>query len=405
MTKTMKRVLLSAAVLPLVAGGLAGCSASGITQAAQMVDKARKVQKTAERVEQVTGQDMGLLSDPLGTKARAEAAQAAVVADSQAALVNAAPISSAPMPVTEMRKTSGKTKTLTMRPKLAVAGYNVAAFTEGKVSGTAGTGILNRTNYGARSTMELTATGIDAAMLTRVADAASADLVAQLSAAGFDVVSPADVSRAEHFSTLKAGGAPSTKKMTTEGGKKSAIVAGPSGFGVRTVGVGIPEQGFGAMASNPYSNAPAKLSNELDAVLVMPALLLDFADMKGSRNLSRFSPATTEADLSFSISPMTTITTTVSKNGRFTDSTAMFGVKKAVYSDAAFASWGAETENKNTLEQGLGAALGMKTMAKKVTTKGVNIDPERYEALAMSAAKGWNRAFVEQVSAARATSS
>ncbi|MGB3456371.1 MAG: hypothetical protein WBA35_08430, partial [Litorimonas sp.] len=63
MTKFTKHCLLTAAILPLAAGGLGACSASGITQAAQMVDKARKVQKTAQTVEQVTGADMGLVAD------------------------------------------------------------------------------------------------------------------------------------------------------------------------------------------------------------------------------------------------------------------------------------------------------------------------------------------------------
>ena len=51
----IKKYFITAAVLPLLAISLAGCSASGITQVAQMVDKVRKVQKTGATVEQVTG--------------------------------------------------------------------------------------------------------------------------------------------------------------------------------------------------------------------------------------------------------------------------------------------------------------------------------------------------------------
>lgn len=71
----MEELILTAAVLPLVAADITGCSASGIPKVAQMADQARKVQKTAATVEQVTGQDMGMIADPLNMKGRAEAAK------------------------------------------------------------------------------------------------------------------------------------------------------------------------------------------------------------------------------------------------------------------------------------------------------------------------------------------
>ena len=91
-----------------------------------MADKVRKVQKTGAMVEQVTGQDMGMVVDPLGLKGCAEAADAAAMAEDQVALINAKPISIVPMAI-EMRKTSGSTKVLKTRPKLVIVGYNVAA--------------------------------------------------------------------------------------------------------------------------------------------------------------------------------------------------------------------------------------------------------------------------------------
>ncbi|MGB6231627.1 MAG: hypothetical protein WBF53_16040, partial [Litorimonas sp.] len=393
MTSKTRNLIATAAALPLLVG-LSGCGASGLSQAAQMIDQARKVQKTAKTVEQVTGQDMGLIADPLNMDGRAEA----MAAESAAELANAAPISSAPMAVTEMRKTSGKTKALSLRPKIAVAGYNVAAYTEGQVVGEAGTnGFLNRRNLGARSTMILQTTGIDDALLTRVADAASADLVAQLTAAGFDVVAPATVARAENFGAVKAGKAAQSKKLVSHDGEKmGAIVVGPSGFGYRTVSSGLQETGFAASMAHG-GNAPGKLSHELDAVLVYPTVLLDFASLEGSRSLGSFARASAEADLGFALSRQSSMGVAASKDGRYVNSSATYGVKKPVTSDAVFASWGAKSERENTLERGLGSLMGTQTMAKKTTTQVVNVDPSRYEALALSAARGWNAAFVAQV--------
>ncbi|MGB3456654.1 MAG: hypothetical protein WBG08_12520, partial [Litorimonas sp.] len=317
----------------------------------------------------------------------------------------AAPIDAAPLAVTGMRKTSGKTAALSLRPRVAVAGYNVAAFTEGRVVGEAGTSFLNRRTAGARSTMELESTGIDATLLTRIADAASADLIAQLEAAGIDAVSPADVARAENFGALRAGNAPHSKKLVTHQGEQMrGLVVGPTGFGHRTVSSGLQEKGFGASMAHG-GNAPGRLSHELDAVLVYPTILLDFVSLEGSKSLGSFMTASTEADLDFSLSRQSSMGVAASKDGRYVNSSATYGMKKDVTSDAAFASWGAKSESENTLEQGLGMLMGTQTMKKKSTTQVVNIDPERYEALALAAARGWNAAFVEQVVAARAKES
>lgn len=395
----MKKLILTAAVLPLVAAGITGCSASGITKVAQMADQARKVQKTAATVEQVTGQDMGMIADPLNMKGRAAAAEAAATAETVAALESAAPISAAPMAI-EMRKTSGKTKVLSMRPKLAIVGYNVAAFTEGKVKGTARGGLFGD-SQGASSTMELISTGIDAGLVQRVADAASDDLVAQLTAAGFDVVEPYGVSQAANNSVMKAGAAPMMRKLTTyKGEKMNAIIAGPSTYGFRVVNSGVAKGGFAGL-SEIGGNAPAKLGAELDAVLVQPTIVLDFANMKANRTIGR--KATSSAELSFSLDPMSSIQVHASKGKGLNWLT--YGTKKGASSDAPFAILGEKDSKSNSLEQGLGAALGMGVRKKKTTTQSVIIDSDRYEALALSAAKGWNTAFVAQAVAARTAQS
>lgn len=395
----MKKLFITAAVLPLLAAGLTGCSASGITKAAQMVDQARKVQKTAKTVENVTGQDMGLIADPLNMEGRAEAKYAEEQAESAALLAEAEPIETAPMAVA-MRKTSGKTSVLSLKPKLAIVGYNVAAFTEGKVQGTARGGLFGN-SQGASSTLELVSTGIDAGLVQRVADAASEDLVAQLTLAGFDVVDPYGVSQAESNVVMKAGGAPEERKLTTyKGEKMNAIIAGPTTYGFRLVNSGVAKGGFGALSENA-GNKPAKLTEELGAVLIQPTIVLDFANMKANRTIGR--KATSNAELSFSLDPMSTVQVHSSKGRGLNWLT--YGTKKGASSDAPFAMLGEKDTSTNALEQGLGAALGMATRAKKKTTQAVIIDPVRYEALALSAAKGWNAAFVEQVVAARSKES
>lgn len=189
-----------------------------------MVDKVRKVQKTGATVEQVTGQDMGqdmgMVVDPLGLKGCAEAADAAAMAEAQAALINAKPISIVPMAI-EMRKTSGSTKVLKTRPKLVIVGYNVTARIGGQVNSMAHGGLLDnsqgrrsRSSSSERVRRRSDSTG-------RVADAATEDLVAQLRATSFDVIDPYGVSLDESNVV--------TVEAPIEG--KDAIMAGPTTYG------------------------------------------------------------------------------------------------------------------------------------------------------------------------------
>lgn len=400
----MRKLILTAAIAPLLAAGLTGCATTDIAKSANMINKARKVQKTAATVEQVTGQDMGMVSDPLNMQGRADAKAAAQMTADAQLLADAAPISAQPMAITTFRKMSGKTKALSMQPKVAVAGYNVAALTEGQVSGTASGDLLGY-SQGSSTTIKLSTSGISPAMVQRISDAASEDLIAQLQAAGFQVVEPSAVALAPNAKVMKAGQALQEKKIySSEGAKMTAIVAGPTGYGYRQGLSGLPERGFGAGMNSFAGNGPGKLSGDLGAIVVTPTLILDFAKLKASR-ARLTSRSSASANLGFSIDPQSSFVVNASKSGRYVDAFATYGVKKPVVADAPFAMMGEKDTSSNMLEQGLGRALGMATRAKKTTNQAVIIDSDRYEALALSAARGWNAAFVAQLTAARTSTS
>jgi len=160
------------------------------------------------------------------------------------------------------------------------------------------------------------------------------------------------------------------------------------------VNSGVAKGGFAGL-SEIGGNALAKLGAELDAVLVQPTIVLDFANMKANRTIGN--KATSSAELAFSLDPMSTIQVYASQGKGLAWLT--YGTKKGASSDAPFAILGEKDSKSNSLEQGLGAALGMGVRNKKTVTQSVVIDSDRYEALALSAAKGWNTAFVAQVAA------
>lgn len=366
----LKKLIITTAILPL----LAGCATTDIVKTAQMVKKAR----TAEKI--VSG-----TKDMIAPKQQAQTASATKVAN----LRTATPINSIPMAVT-MKKTNGKTKTLKMQPNIAIAGYNVGAFTDAKVTGKASGDLLGY-SQGSRTTIKLVANGIDAAMLQRVADAAHNDLVAQLTAAGISVIPANKVAATPSAGKLGFSKTPYSGTVKVERGKKTILVAGPTATGVRSYMIPGKRTYRGTEIVKP--------SSELNAVMLMPNLVLDFAALKAN-NAKFTTRSKASSKVRFAIDPSSAMDLQVSK-GRFLDGWLSYGMKGDAISDADFAVLGKAQKKSNKLEQGLGLALGMATAAKKTSSSTVTIDPVRYEALALKAAKGWNAAFVTQLKAAR----
>lgn len=364
----MKHHILTVAA---AAAALSGCATTDIAKSANFIKKARTAQ-------QLVGGTMEAVNPGDGP-----------VAASTASLASAAPISDGPMAI-PMRRMDGKEKILAHQPRLALVGYNVGGYTSAKATGKASGDLLGY-SQGSRSTIEMTATGITPELLQRVADYAHDDLVAKLRAAGVDVVPAQDVRATPSADKLKFAPAPYETKLTTELGKKSVVVAGPSGVG--------PQQHLGIGKRAMGGNAIVRPSAELQAVMVMPNLVLDFAALK-ARGGALTSRSSASGQVRFAVDASSRFNIQSSK-GRFLDGWLNYGIKKPVVADADFAVVGEASTKSNTLERGLGAALGMATAKKSTKSMIVSVDPDRYEALARSAAAGWNDAFVAQITAAR----
>lgn len=350
---------------------LSGCATTDIARTANAI-------KTAKVASNIVGgaADMVKTDTP-----------APVSAITPVTLTDAAPINTAPMSVT-MKKLSGKTKIIDMQPKIALVGYNVGGYTTATATGKASGDLLGY-SQGSRTTITMNASGITPEILQRVADSAHDDLAAKLTKAGFQVVTAQQVKATPSSGNLKFGEPTYQTTLTTDLGKKTVIVAGPTGVGTQKH-VAI---GKGALSGN----AIIKPSKELGAVMLMPNLVLDFAALK-AKGGAMTTRSSASGNVRFAIDTASQMNFQASK-GRFLDGWLNYGIKKPVISDANFAVL---SENKNMsktnkFEQGLGLALGMATKAKKTKAMDVAVDPVRYEALAMSAAAGWNDAFVAEL--------
>jgi hypothetical protein len=289
-----------------------------------------------------------------------------------------------------LKKDYGNDKPYKLFPnRVMVAGYNLGAYREAKAIGTA-RGLMGG-GYNAKSEVQLTAEGIDEALLVRIANAAYSDLIAQLSAAGFEVVSLEQANASPGAAKLKFGGTPYESTVPVDGGKKRALVVGPAATGVR---------GNFPMAKMEIGSfgAPA-LSNELQSMIVLPNVMLDFAQLKGGGKLSN--KASAEAELQFAVDRFNTKARVMaSTRSQFAEGDIIYVMSEDVESDASIGSIGSSASDGNHLERGLGAALGMSVVPKSKKEATVQIDPAAFERLALSAVRGYNAALVEKMKTA-----
>ena len=370
----MKHLILTSTL----ALALSACATTDIARTANVIKKAKVATKVA-----------GAAADVVKTDTPATAA---IASTSPVSMTDTKPISTAPMSVT-MKKLSGKTKILGMQPKIALVGYNVGGYTTATATGKASGDLLGY-SQGSRTTITMNASGITTEILQRVADSAHDDLAAKLTKAGVQVVRAQEVKATLSSGKLKFGEPTYQTTLTTDLGKKTVIVAGPTGVGTQKhLGIGKSSMG---------GNGIIKPSKELGAVMLMPNLVLDFAALK-ARGGAMTTRSSASGNVRFAIDTASQMNFQASK-GRFLDGWLNYGIKKPIVSDADFAVLSEDKgkSKSNTFERGLGAALGMATGAKKTKAMDVAVDPVRYEALAMSAAAGWNNAFVSELVKARA---
>lgn len=292
-------------------------------------------------------------------------------------------IAEAPMPVT-LKKWMGQDRTFGIFPnRIFVAGYNIGALRKIAAEGKARGGIMN-TNQGASSKSEMIAHGITDAMLTRIADAALGDLIFQLKAAGFDVVSIDAAKAAEGADKLGFN----TPPYSATG--NDILVVGPTPTGVRN-NTPLGKTEFGSFG------APV-LSVSLESMVVMPNLAFDFGWASGNRSWGF--TATSQTGVRFGINTAhSRMRVFASKRRQFLEGDFIFSPDGEPVSDAPFASIGDTVNTDNSDFQRMNASLGLAVQARSKETSYLAIDQRRYEALALSAARGWNTAFVNALRA------
>lgn len=286
------------------------------------------------------------------------------------------------MPVT-IKKWMGQDRTFSIFPnRIFAAGYNIGALRKVVAVGKARGGLIGGT--GAQSKSELYADGIDEALLVRIADAAYGDLIFQLRAAGFEVVALETARATAGADKLKFG------QPAYSAGEEQVLVVGPTATGVRG-NTPLARIEFGSMG------AP-ELAMMLESMVVMPNLAFDFAWAQGNRSLGF--TATSQTGLRFGINPNHTRNRIFAgKRKQFLEGDFIYAPDGEAVSDRQFATIADTERSDNRGMRIANALLGLNVMARSKQTGFAQIDPAVYEELALSAAKGWNSAFVADLRA------
>lgn len=282
-----------------------------------------------------------------------------------------------------IKKWIGQDRTFTIFPnKIFVAGYNVGALRKVAAVGKARGGLFGGGTSGATSKSELYADGIDDAMLIRIANAAYSDLTFQLKNAGFEVV-PLETARATAGADKLKFDTPAYSATGEE-----ILVVGPGATGVRG-NTPLAKIEFGSMGT-------PELSMTLQSMVVMPNLAFDFAWAQGNRTLGF--TATSQTGVRFGINPnhsrMRVFATT---RKQFLEGDFHYAPNGEFTSDRQFATiTDTQRSNNNTVRM-INGLLGLGMTARSKQTGYAQIDQAAYEELALSAAKGWNTAFVNEL--------
>lgn len=294
----------------------------------------------------------------------------------------------APLPL-KLKGWNGKF--LAGRPRIAVPSYTLALVRSGKASafgGGAGSEMAGR-----RATLTTALVGVDDALALKLAEEANRDLIERLTAAGFDVVPQDQVRAHADFARLKPLG-------RSARGQNGLSLYAPAAAPLVTGG----PLGANPMAMAGASMALNDLSAELDAVILNPALAVDYQELESSGRRTFVGSAHVGARVRFAVLPGSGVSFLYGKRrglgGGMPGSLALQGPHA---SDEPFGlMYEVDDRSDSPALHNAFALAGLGSVYRQSKAYAVEVHPDRYAALVRAAYQGLNAAIVEEVRRARA---
>ncbi len=291
------------------------------------------------------------------------------------------------------------TKVLPGNKRVGVAGFRVIFITQNSIKAQVRASYFGGTDRsGASARMDVGLDGVDTATLQAITDKAYADFLAQLALAGREVLPQAELQA--FLGQVEVTAQPYSKEVTLGYGKQTGVAFAPTGMPLWFTNWDMP---WGD--KNPFKQhnirSFAKTSEQLNAMLVAPMIVVDFAQMSSSGNRSGFLAREAEvgATLSMSVSAFTTPLTRAEKtsSGIVTKGDdAAISLQQPFISEIGFASLEKVKEEDNSATKGIfdaiGNAMGMANAGGMARSKSANAARTNNDAFREAAGDALGRA-------------
>jgi hypothetical protein len=281
------------------------------------------------------------------------------------------------------------TEVLPNSRRVMIAGFRVGFITHNTVSAQVRASYLpGRDTSGARSTLNLTLNGVDAATMQALTDRAYADFLTQMKLAGREVVPPEELKGL--WSSLETKEA---KSDTFQFFSPKGVPLWFTGFDDRFSKTGVFEQA--------NANRIAEYSTKLNAIALAPIIVVNFANMLTSGNQSGLTAraAETGAELSMRVTGFSSLYT---RSEEFRNGIMMKGdgggidISAPVVSPLAFGSMKEVSSSDNNAARGIanafGALAGLANAGGAARSTSNHVAETNNEAYAAAAADALNKA-------------
>lgn len=288
-------------------------------------------------------------------------------------------------------------KHLAGRRRIAVPTYALAFVRGGEASAfSAGAG---SSMAGRRTKIATRLVGLSDEQAADLADEAYRDLLAQLTAAGFEVVGAQAVAAAPHAASLSTHpgmfgaqgpiGGGGTKGWVAYPPKDAPLIRGYAG-----------ETGMAMMAMSRSLLTLGHVSKEVDAVLLLPRVVIDYVALESTGRRNFVGSAQVGAELEFALNAASR-TDFIFGNERGGAMPGSFATKGASSPEPFGIMTRAQDRSDNVALHNALATAGFGSVYRQSLVYDVEVSPRRFAALTRAAFRGYNAALVAEIRRAR----
>ncbi len=283
-------------------------------------------------------------------------------------------------------------KLLASSSRIAVPSYRFGVVMRSSISASGDAG-----NVTMNSTADLV--GVDLALLRRIAGECHADFVAQLAAAGRTLVPQAEIEASSGFAKLKPTPVPFVKKPFADA--RTSVLVSPEGLPLISQHSDAPLSDQGAMALGNW-RAINQMCVDLKCVVMIPNLLVDFAQLSGSGHSVYGGSASVSIKPGLFLVPLSTYVSAHFAKIAIAGPGGKIILKQRVAIGQAgeFVNTGtvgnrAEVEWWNSLASNASSGAARPTLSYEYSSYEYRVDREAFAKACLDAAKVMNRFYAE----------